>query len=130
MFCQFWQKFSKIPKNGGHFGEFSKFFAKNGKTLHLLLYSLTVRDRAISAKSLYRRTVKEYLSKFAIFANFGKIFSPPQNGGHFWEFLKIFCQKMAKIANLLLYSCNRVEIERFRRNRSISHRVSKEIEAN
>ena len=107
-----------------------KFFAKNGKTLHLLLYSLTVRDRAISAKSLYRRTVKEYLSKFAIFANFGKIFSPPQKWRPFLGIFENILPKMAKIANLLLYSCNRVEIERFRRNRSISHRVSKEIEAN
>ena len=52
-FAIFGKNFRKSPKMAAIFGDFRKYFAKNGKTLHLLLYPVTVRDRAISAKSLY-----------------------------------------------------------------------------
>ena len=94
-FAIFGKKISKIPKNGGHFWGFSKFFAKNGKTqicFYLLRYP--VRDRAISAKSLYLDTVTGVSNQMQSFAILGKIFSKiPKNGGHFWGFLpKIFAK--------------------------------------
>ena len=93
-FANFGKNFRKSPTMAAIFGNFRNFFAKNGKTqicFYLLRYP--VRDRAISIEIARSRTVKEYLSKFVIFANFGKKISKiPKNGGHFWEFSKIFAK--------------------------------------
>ena len=37
VFSHFWQKFSKIPKNGRHFWGFSKIFCQNWQNTNLLL---------------------------------------------------------------------------------------------
>ena len=75
--------FQKIFKNGGHF-EFSKFSPKIGKH-KIFPISLTVGDRAISAKFSTPRVFKHYMTTFQ------KIF---KNGGHF-EFSN-FRQKCEK----------------------------------
>ena len=75
MFCHFWQKFSKIPKNGGHFWGLFEFLPKIGKTLICFRYSLTVRDRAISSKSLFGTN---RVSKECNICNFQKIFPSPK----------------------------------------------------
>ena len=53
-----------------------RIFAKNGKT-QIASISLTVRDRAISAKFLTHRVSKEGTLQFS------KNFPLPKNGGHF-----------------------------------------------
>ena len=69
-----------------------RIFAKNGKT-QICFYLLNRASRAISSKFSIR-TVKEYLSKFAILQFWQKFSKIPKNGGHFWEFSKFFCQKL------------------------------------
>ena len=99
IFAIFGKIFSKIPKMAAIFGE-GKIFAKNCKTqicFYLLRYP--VRDRKFR-RNRSIRTVKEYRSKFVIFAIFGKKFEnskwPPFLGRG------KFLPKIAKIANLLL----------------------------
>ena len=79
--------FQKIFKNGGHF-EFSNFRQKCEKH-KIFAISLTVRDRAISAKFSTPRVFKNYMTTFQ------KIF---KNGRHF-EFFE-FSPKMEKTQNV------------------------------
>ena len=108
-FAIFGKKFSKIPKNGGHFWGFSKIFCQkweNTRFASICLDTLCV-DRAILAKSLYLDTVTGVSNQCKSFAIFGKIFSKiPKNGGHFWGFLKIFA-KNGKDCKFASISCNR-----------------------
>ena len=88
-------KFSPPPKMAAILN--FRIFAKNGKT-QISFYLLTVRDRAISSKSLdlaRLRSIEGNLQSLPILA---KIFPSPKNGGHFrggeiFEFLP----KMARI---------------------------------
>ena len=64
------------------FGDFRKFLPKMAKLQICIPSKYPVRDRAIFVEIALSRTVKEYRSKFAIFAIFGKN-SKIQNGRHF-----------------------------------------------
>ena len=100
-------KYFPLPKNGGHF-EFSNFCQKWQKHKFASI-SLTVRDRAISSKSLdLAQGIKEM--QICVLPFLAKI----QNGRHFWGGENIL--KIAKIALLRYPVCRK-----FCRNRSISH---------
>ena len=91
--CHFWQKFSKIPKNGRHFWGFSKFFCQNWQILQICLDLLNLCEIERFRQNRSISHGKEYRSKFVIFAIFGKKISKiPKNGRHFWGFSKIFAK--------------------------------------
>ena len=92
-FAIFGKKF-RNPKNGRHFWGFSKIFAKIGKTqicFYLLRYP--VRDRVISAKSLYLarlRRIEANLQSLPFLAkNFRKF---PKMAAIFGDFRKFFAK--------------------------------------
>ena len=113
MFCHIWQKFenSKWPPFLGR-GKFCKNYQEYNASDTLWVENID--EIALS------RTVKEIEGNlcFAIFGKNSKI----QNGRHFWEFSN-FCRRNRSMAKhkISFYLLNRAEIERFRRNRSISH---------
>ena len=120
VFCHFWQKFSKIPKNGRHFWGFSKIFCQNWQILHSLDI-LNRADRAISTKSLYLARLRRSEANLC-FTIFGK---------NFRKF-----PKMAAILNFRIFAKNGktqiASISLTVRDRAISskfstHRVSKQI---
>ena len=87
--------------------------------------SLTMRDRAISSKFS-----THWVSDHCTLCNFGKkIWKSPKMAAIFGDFRKFFAKncKYCKFPYILL---NRARSSDFDRNRSISHTVSKEIEAN